>query len=125
MEIAATTIDKVLSGLASQPDPRCKNLDLAQQRKQIQAELNSSAPKDGMMRVITRMHFQEAPNLKEFSGRLVTSLVLVAVHLYPLSSSMSSSREHPHPSLASHPLPERRGFLGENRVKLIQFALDS
>lgn len=65
MEIAATAIDKVLTNLASQPDPRWKTLISDKQRKQIQAELNSSAPKDGMMRVITRMQFQEAPDLGE------------------------------------------------------------
>ena len=63
MEITATAIDKVLTDLASQPDPRWKTLDLDKQRKQIQAELNSSAPKDGMMQLITRMQFQEAPDL--------------------------------------------------------------
>lgn len=65
MEIAATVIDQVLTDLASQPDPRWKTLDLDKQRKQIQAELNSSAPKDGMMRVMTRMQFQEASDLGE------------------------------------------------------------
>ncbi len=65
MEIVASTIDKVLTDLASQPDPRWKTLDLDKQRKQIQAELNSSAPKDAMMRVMTRMQFQEAPDLGE------------------------------------------------------------
>jgi hypothetical protein len=65
MEIAATTIDKVLTDLASQPDPGWKTLDLDKQRKQIQTELDSSAPLDGMMRVITRMQFQEAPDLGE------------------------------------------------------------
>ncbi len=63
MEITATAIDKVLTDLASQPDPRWKTLDLDKQRKQIQAELNSSAPKDAMMRLITRVQFQEAPDL--------------------------------------------------------------
>jgi ubiquinone/menaquinone biosynthesis C-methylase UbiE len=63
MEIAATTIDKVLTNLATQPDPRWTNLDLDKQRKQIQAELNSCGPKDGMMRVMTRMPFQKAPDL--------------------------------------------------------------
>ena len=63
MEITATAIDKVLTDLASQPDPRWKTLDLDKQRKQIQAELNSSFPKDGMMRVMTRMQFQGAPDL--------------------------------------------------------------
>ena len=65
MEIEATAIDQVLNNLASQPDPRWKTLDLEKQRKQIQAELNSSAPKDNMMRVMTRMQFQSAPNLGE------------------------------------------------------------
>ncbi len=65
MEIAATTIDQVLTNLASQSDPGWKTLDLDTQRKQIQTELNSSAPKDAMMRVMTRMQFQEAPNLGE------------------------------------------------------------
>ncbi len=65
MEIAAAAIDKVLTDLASQPDPRWKTLISDKQRKQIEAELNSSAPKDGMMRVITRMQFQEAPDLGE------------------------------------------------------------
>ena len=63
MEITATAIDKVLTDLASQPDPRWKTLDLDKQRKQIQAELNSSAPKDAVMRVMTRMQFQGAPDL--------------------------------------------------------------
>ena len=65
MEITATAIDKVLTDLASQPDPRWKTLDLDKQRKQIQAELNSSAPKDAVMRVMTRMQFQSAPDLGE------------------------------------------------------------
>ncbi len=65
MEIAATAIDKVLTDLGSQPDPRWKTLDIDKHRKQIQAELNSSAPKDGMMRVIIRMQFQSAPDLGE------------------------------------------------------------
>lgn len=65
MEIAATAIEKELTELASQPDPRWLTLALDQQRKQIQAELNSSAPKDGMMRVMTRMQFQEAPEIGE------------------------------------------------------------
>jgi ubiquinone/menaquinone biosynthesis C-methylase UbiE len=65
MEIAATALDQVLTNLASQPDPRWKPLDLDKQRKQIQAELNSSAPKDGMMRVMTGMQLQEAPDLGE------------------------------------------------------------
>ncbi len=65
MEIAATAMDKVLENLASQPSPRWKTLAADKQRKQIEAELNSSAPKDGMMRVMTRMQFQEAPNLGE------------------------------------------------------------
>ncbi len=38
MEITATTIDKVLTDLASQPDPRWESLDLDKQRKQIQDE---------------------------------------------------------------------------------------
>ena len=63
MEIIAAAIDKVLTDLASQPAPRWKTLAEDKQRKQIQAELNSSAPKDGMMRVITRMQFQEPPDL--------------------------------------------------------------
>ncbi len=63
MEITATALDKVLTDLASQPDPRWTTLDLDKQRKQIQAELNSSAPKDAMMRLITRVQFQEAPDL--------------------------------------------------------------
>lgn len=65
MEIAATAIDQVLMNLAAQPEPRWKTLDLAQQRKQIEAELNSSAPKDGMMRVLTRIQFQKSPDLDE------------------------------------------------------------
>ncbi len=65
MEITATAIDKVLTDLASQPDPRWKTLAPEKQRKQIQAELNSSVPKDGMMRVMTRMQFQSAPDLGE------------------------------------------------------------
>jgi SAM-dependent methyltransferase len=65
MEIAATAIDQVLTYLNSQPDPRWKNLDIDKQRKQIQAELNSAATKDGMMRVMTRMQFQEPLNLGE------------------------------------------------------------
>ncbi|OZH51492.1 methyltransferase type 11, partial [Hydrocoleum sp. CS-953] len=65
MEIAATTINQILSNLASQPDPAWKTLDLETQRKQIKTELYSSGPKDAMMRVMTRMQFQEAPNLDE------------------------------------------------------------
>lgn len=65
MEIAATSVDQILSNLASQPDPRWKTLDLDRQRKQIQNELYSRAPKDAMMRVMTRIPFQEAPNLAE------------------------------------------------------------
>ncbi len=65
MEITATAIDKVLTDLASQPDPRWKTFDLDKQRKQIQAELNSPAPKDSVMRVMTRMQFQSAPDLGE------------------------------------------------------------
>lgn len=65
MEIEATAIEQVLSNLASQPDPRWKTLASDKQRKQIQTELNSSAPKDGMMRVMTRMQFQKAPALGE------------------------------------------------------------
>ncbi len=65
MEIAATAIDKVLTDLGAQPDPRWKTLAPDKQRKQIETELNSSAPKDGMMRVMTRMQFQEAPDLGE------------------------------------------------------------
>ena len=74
MEIPATTTQKVLSALASQPEPIAENfrdriLDIDKQRKQIQAELKSSASKDGMMRVITRMKFQEAPNLGEIDWK--------------------------------------------------------
>lgn len=65
MEITANAIDNVLQKLSSQPESRWKTLDFTRQRQQIQAELNSSAPKDGMMRVITRMQFQEVPNLEE------------------------------------------------------------
>ena len=38
MEIAATAIDKVLTDLGSQPDPRWKTLASDKQRKQIQIE---------------------------------------------------------------------------------------
>lgn len=69
MEIAANAMDKVLTNLASQPDPYWKALDLDKQRKQIQTELNSSAPKDGLMRVITRMQFQEASDLGEIDWK--------------------------------------------------------
>ena len=65
MEIAATSVDQILSNLASQPDPRWKTLDLDRQRKQIQTELYSRAPKDAMMRLMSRIPFQEAPNLAE------------------------------------------------------------
>ena len=65
MEIVTTAIDQVLKGLASQPAPRWQNLFSDKQRKQVQAELNSAAPKDSMMRVMTRMQFQEAPDLGE------------------------------------------------------------
>ena len=65
MEITATAIDKVLTDLASQPDPRWKTLDLDKQRKQIQAELNSSAPKDAVIQFMTRIQFQSAPDLGE------------------------------------------------------------
>ena len=63
MEIAATSVDQILSNLVSQPDPRWKTLDLDRQRKQIQNELYSRAPKDAMMRLMSRIPFQEAPNL--------------------------------------------------------------
>ncbi len=65
MEIAATAVEQVLTDLGSQPDPRWKTLALDKQRKQIQAELNSSTPKDNMMRVMTRMQFQSAPETGE------------------------------------------------------------
>ena len=65
MEITATAIDQVITNLASQPAPPLKILDLDKQRKQIETELYSSTPKDGMMRLITRMQFQEAIDLGE------------------------------------------------------------
>lgn len=65
MEITADTVDKVLSSLRSQQEPPLKILDLERQRKQIEAELNSASPKDGMMRVIIRMQFQEGKDLGE------------------------------------------------------------
>jgi len=66
MEISVNIINQVLNSLACQPDPHWKHLlDLPRQRQQIQTELNSATPKDGMMRVITRMQFQEVTHLDE------------------------------------------------------------
>ena len=65
MEITATTIDQILDNFASQPDPAWKNQDLETQRKQIKTELYSSGPKDAMVRFLTRIQFQEAPDLGE------------------------------------------------------------
>lgn len=90
MEIPTPVLDQVLKNLASQPDPRWKTLDLEKQRKQIQNELDSSAPKDGMMRVMTRMQFQEAPNLDEidWEAELATfkSIEYPSYYLQPFHS---------------------------------------
>lgn len=63
VEIATETINQVIAGMKSQPQPQWKTSPIQQQ--QIEAELDSNAPKDGMMRVITRMQFQSAPDLGE------------------------------------------------------------
>jgi len=63
VEITTETISQVITGMKSQPQPRWETSAIQQQ--QIEAELNSNTPKDGMMRVITRMQFQTAPDLGE------------------------------------------------------------
>lgn len=63
MEIAQDALAQVLAQLEKQPQPRWQVPQT--QQKQIEAELFSPAPKDGMMRVMTRMPFQQAPELGE------------------------------------------------------------
>ena len=63
MEITMDTLDKMLAGLAEQPSPQWPPPSI--QTQQIKAELTCPAPKDGMVRVLTRMQTQQAPNLGE------------------------------------------------------------
>jgi SAM-dependent methyltransferase len=56
-------VNQILTQLAAQPQPRWQASAI--QTQKIQAELFCDAPKDGMMRVMTRMSFQEAPDLGE------------------------------------------------------------